>query len=118
MWGRAFNAHGAPTVPAFRINTFLFGDQYNPRLASAPNGVLAVWTSLGEDGDREGVFGRFLLGGDRPSGDEFLVNTTTVSQQLEPDVAWNGTDRFLVVWSSFVGTTGFDLFGQMYILNP
>jgi len=118
VWGRAFNAHGAPTVPAFRINTFLFGDQYNPRLASAPNGVLAVWTSLGEDGNREGVFGRFLLGGDRPSGDEFLVNTTTVSQQLEPDVAWNGTDRFLVVWSSFVGTTGFDLFGQMYILNP
>jgi hypothetical protein len=52
------------------------------------------------------------------SGDEFLVNTTTVSQQMEPDVAWNGVDRFLVVWTSFVGTTGFDLFGQMYILNP
>jgi hypothetical protein len=118
VWGRAFNAHGAPTVPAFRLNTLLFGDQYNPRLASGPNGVLAVWTSLGEDGDREGVYGRFLLGGNQVSGDEFLVNTTTVSQQMEPDVAWNGVDRFLVVWTSFVGTTGFDLFGQMYILNP
>jgi len=117
VWGRAFNAHGAPTVPAFRINTYLFGDQYNPRLASAPNGVLAVWTSLGEDGDREGVFGRFLLGGDKVSGDEFQVNTTWVSQQLEPDVAWNGEDRFLVVWTSFVGASGFDLFGQMYVLT-
>jgi len=118
VWGRAFNAHGAPTVPAFRINTYLYGDQYNPKLASAPSGVMAVWTSMGEDGDKEGVYGRFLLGGYNPSGDEFLVNTTTVSQQLEPVVGWNGVDRFLVVWTSFVGTTGFDLFGQMYLLTP
>jgi hypothetical protein len=118
VWGRAFNAHGAPTVPAFRINGYLFGDQYKPKLASAPSGVMAVWTSMGEDGDREGVYGRFLLGGDKVSGDEFLVNTTTVSQQLEPVVGWNGVDRFLVVWTSFAGTTGFDLFGQMYILTP
>ena len=118
VWGRAFNAHGAPTVPAFRINTFLYGDQYKPKLASAPSGVLAVWTSMGEDGDKEGVFGRFLLGGDKVSGDEFQVNTTWVSQQLEPFVAWNGVDRFLVVWTSFAGMTGFDLFGQMYILTP
>jgi hypothetical protein len=118
VWGRAFNAHGAPTVPAFRINGYLFGDQYNPKLASAPSGVMAVWTSMGEDGDREGVYGRFLLGGDKVSGDEFLVNTTTVSQQLEPVVGWNGVDRFLVVWASFAGMSGFDLFGQMYILTP
>jgi hypothetical protein len=116
VWGRAFNAHGAPTVPAFRINGFLFGDQYNPRLASGPNGVLAVWTSLGQDGDREGVFGRFLLAGNQVSVDEFQVNTTSVSQQMEPDVAWNG-DHFLVVWTSFAGASGFDLFGQMYILT-
>jgi hypothetical protein len=118
VWGRAFSASGAPRVAAFRINRFLYGDQYQPRLASAPNGVLAVWTSLGQDGSKEGVYGRFLLGGAQVSGDEFLVNTTTVSQQLEPDVAWNGVDRFLVVWTSFSGVTGFDLFGQMYTLTP
>jgi hypothetical protein len=118
VWGRAFSASGAPTVPAFRINSYLFGDQYEPRLASAPNGCLAVWTSLGQDGDREGVYGRFLLGGNQVSGDEFRVNTTTVSQQLDPDVAWNGVDRFLVVWASFTGVpSGFDLFGQMYQLS-
>jgi len=117
VWGRAFNAQGAPTVPAFRINTYLYGDQFSPKLASAPSGVLAVWTSMGEDGDKEGVFGRFILGGVEVSGDEFLVNTTTISQQLEPFVAWNGVDRFLVVWTSFAGMTGFDLFGQMYSIS-
>jgi hypothetical protein len=118
VWGRAFSASGAPVVAPFRINSHLFGDQIQPRLASAPNGVLAVWTSLGQDGDREGVFGRFLLGGDKVSGDEFQVNTTWISQQLDPDVAWNGVDRFLVVWTSFTGVpSGFDLFGQMYTLT-
>jgi len=117
VWGRAFSAGGTPTVAAFRMNSYLFGDQYQPKLAAGPNGILAVWTSLGQDGSREGVFGRFLLGGNHVSGDEFQVNTTTISQQLEPDVAWNGTDRFLVVWTSFAGATGFDLFGQMYVLT-
>ena len=123
VWGRAFSASGAPAVPAFRINSFLYGDQYQPRLASGPNGCLAVWTSLGEDGNKEGVYGRFLLGGSKVSGDEFQVNSTWVNQQLDPDVAWNGVDRFLVVWTSILGpgstgTSGFDLFGQMYTLSP
>jgi len=123
VWGRAFSAYGTAVAPAFRINSHLYGDQYRPRLASAPSGCLAVWTSMGEDGDREGVFGRFLAGGNKVSGDEFQVNTTWVSQQLDPDVAWNGVDRFLVVWTSLAGPgstgpSGFDLFGQMYSLRP
>ena len=122
VWGRAFSAGGSPTVKPFRINSYLFGDQYQPRLASGPNGVLAVWTSLGQDGDQEGVYGRFLAAGDQVSGPEFQVNTTTLSQQLDPDVAWNGVDRFLVVWTSLQGQnpdspSGFDLYGQMYILS-
>jgi hypothetical protein len=32
-------------------------------------------------------------------------------------VAWNGVDHFLVVWSSFVGAAGFDLYGQAYVLS-
>jgi hypothetical protein len=45
------------------------------------------------------------------------VNTTRVSQQVQPAVAWNGVDRFLVVWTSFVANYGFDLYGQVYVLN-
>jgi hypothetical protein len=115
--GRAFGGDGTARGPVFTVNTFLLGDQYVPRLAACPLGVMAVWTSLGQDGNREGVFGRFVLGGTQPAGDEFIVNTTRVSQQIQPAVAWNGTDRFLVVWTSFVARTGFDLYGQVYTLN-
>lgn len=115
--GRAFNSDGTPRSDVFIINGFRFGDQYHPVLAACPSGVMTVWTSLRQDGNREGVFGRFVLGGSQPSGDEFLVNTTRVSQQMQPTVAWNGVDRFLVVWTSFIARFGFDLYGQAYTLN-
>jgi hypothetical protein len=118
IWGRAFSASGSPEGAAFRINTHLYGDQYGPKIAAGPSGSLVVWTSLGQDGSREGVFGRFLAGGTQASGAEFQVNTTWISQQMHPAVAWNGVDHFLVVWTSFVGASGFDLYGQAYIMNP
>jgi hypothetical protein len=123
VWGRAFSASGSPVVADFRINTFLFGDQYRPKIAAGPSGSLVVWTSMGQDGSREGVFGRFLQGGTAVSGSEMQINTTTVSQQLHPAVAWNGVNNFLVIWTSFVGassynlSSGFDLYGQAYSLN-
>lgn len=114
---RSFSPSAAPAGADFTVNTFLYGDQYNPVIASGSTGCLVAWTSLGQDGSREGVYGRFLLGGSAAAGTEFLVNTTTASQQLYPAVAWNGTDKFLVVWSSPVVDSGFDLLGQIYTLN-
>jgi hypothetical protein len=124
IWGRAFNAAGSPEVTDFRINTFLFGDQFRPKIAAGPSGSMVVWTSMAQDGSREGVFGRFLAAGSSVSGTEMLINTTTISQQLHPAVAWNGINNFLVVWTSFVGqgevtlASGFDLYGQAFSLNP
>jgi hypothetical protein len=122
VWGRAFSSSGSPEVADFRINTFLFGDQYRPKIAAGPSGSLVVWTSLGQDGSREGVFGRFLQGGTAVAGSEMQINTTTLSQQLHPAVAWNGVNNFLVVWASFTGPlgagpSGFDLYGQAFSLN-
>lgn len=115
--GRSFMADGTPTGDEFFVNTYRFGDQYQPKIASAPNGCLVVWTSMGQDGSREGVFGQFLLGGNQLAGPELMVNTTRVSQQMQPAVAWNGVDRFLVVWSGFGMHYGFDLYGQSYVLT-
>lgn len=117
VWGRAFSASGTPEVSDFTINTYLYGDQYAPKIAASPAGSLVVWTSLGEDGSREGVFGRFLAGGTQVSGPEFQVNTTYISQQIQPVVAWDGVSRFLAVWTSFAGTSGFDLYGQAFSVN-
>ena len=117
IWGRAFSPSGSPAGSPFTINTHLYGDQYAPKIAAGPSGSLVVWTSLGQDGSREGVYGRFLQGGTQVAGAEFQVNTTWISQQIHPTVAWDGVDHFLVAWTSFVGSSGFDLYGQAYVLN-
>ena len=114
--GRSFSADGLPTAPGFGINTFLYGDQFAPHIASTGDSALVVWTSLRQDGSWEGVFGRLLSGG-QIAGDEFKINQTTVSRQIHPTVSSNGANKFLVNWSCFKAITSFDLFGQAYSIQ-
>ncbi len=112
---RSYDATGAAIAPATVVNATTYGDQYAPRIATQGTSHLVVWTSLGQDGSFEGIYGRALTATGAPSGDEFLVNTTTLNRQLHPAVAADATGRLLVVWSSFTGVAaGSDLFAQRY----
>ncbi len=115
--GRSFSSGGIAAGADFKVNTNTYGDQYRPKIAAMENDCAVVWTSLGQDGSREGVFGRLLQGGVQPSGNEFRVNNSVASQQIHPAVAAHGGNQFFVGWSSFVAINGFDLFGRKYILN-
>lgn len=117
IMGRSFSADGVPDGADFKINSNSYGDQYLPKIARVGNDCAVVWTSLGQDGSHEGVFGRLLQGGTQLSGDEFRANNTTISRQIDPAIAADGSGRFLVSWSSFVRTTGFDLFTRKFIVN-
>jgi hypothetical protein len=62
------------------------------------------------------VFGQFVHEDGSKVGGEFLVNTTTVGQQMQPAVASDGVSQFLVVWTGFtLGPDSFDLFAQRYL---
>jgi hypothetical protein len=98
------------------VNTHLAGNQYAPRLQSIGLDYMMVWTSMGQDGSREGVYGRFVHIDGTPTSGEFLVNTTTVSQQMHPVLASDGVNQFVAIWAGYTGTSyGFDLFAQRYI---
>jgi hypothetical protein len=112
---RAFSSVGVPEAAPLRINSFTYGDQFAPKISSAGTDYLIVWTSLQQDGSREGVFGRFVRGKGALVGNEILVNTDTASQQLHPAVGSDGS-RFLTVWTGFTGLQdSFDIFGQVYV---
>jgi hypothetical protein len=97
------------------VNSYTYGDQYDPQISVIGGNYLIVFTSLGQDGDREGVFGQFINEGDSPVGSEFIVNTTTQGQQMEQAVASDGVKQFLAVWTSYTfGPNSFDLFAQCY----
>src|SRR5882724_11109584 len=114
IYARAFSSAsvgGAMT----RVNTTVYGDQYAPRISSIGTDYLVVWTSLGQDGSREGVYGQSLHNGAAVGG-EFRVNTTTISQQMHPVVASDGANQFVAIWTSYTGSPySFDLFAQRYM---
>ena len=115
IWGRTYSSAGVGG-PARCINTTRFGDQYVPHISWDGADYMVVWTSLGQDGSREGVFGQFLHDDGSPDQGEFQVNTTWISQQMQPTVASDGQGRFLAAWTSFAGGAyGFDLYAQRYV---
>jgi hypothetical protein len=115
IFARSFSSAGVGGT-TLRVNSHLYGDQYMPRINSIGTDYLVVWTSLAQDGSREGVYGQFLHNDGSLVGGEFRVNTTTVSQQMHPVVASDGVNQFLVVWTSYTGRLySFDLLAQRYL---
>lgn len=113
IFARSFDALGASSQNAFQVNTYTYGDQFGPCIAAHGNVQVMAWSSLGQDGSFEGVFGRALEFG-IPIGEELTNNTITVSRQIHPAIASDGGGRLLVVWSTYRGTAGFDLQAQKY----
>lgn len=115
VYARKFTGNGSGGTVSL-INSYVLGNQYAPRLVAIGLDYMVVWTSLGQDGSREGVYGRFIHDPGTPTSDEFRVNTTTVSQQMHPVVAADGLGQFLAVWTSFAGSPySFDLYAQRYV---
>jgi hypothetical protein len=115
VYARPFSSAGSGST-VVRVNTHLYGDQYAPRISSLGTDYLITWTSLAQDGSREGVYAQFVRGNGSVFGGEFRVNTTTVSSQKQPAVASDGVSQFLVVWTSYTGAPyAFDLYAQRYL---
>ena len=117
VFARPFSSAGVGGAER-RANTFTFGDQYAPRVSASGADFLVVWTSMGQDGSNEGVYGQFLHGDGSLLGGEMLVNPTVINAQIHPCVAADGAGRFLVAWSGYIGgPNSFDLFAQRYTPN-
>ena len=114
IFARSFTNAGGGAVA--RVNSHVYGDQYAPRISAIGTDYLIVWTSLGQDGSREGVFGQYVHEDGSLTGGEFRVNTTTAGQQMQPVVASDGVGQFIAVWTSYTGRpNNFDLFAQRYV---
>ena len=115
IFARAFDATGAGVSAPFQANTFSYGDQFAPSIASLGTQQLLVWSSMGQDGSWEGVFAQALNGATK-LGDEFRVNVARAFSQKLPHVTSDGTGRALILWSGYgPGGSGFDVFGRTYV---
>jgi hypothetical protein len=118
VYARRLAPNGAPLQQDFRLNQYLPSQQFLPSVAASDNEFLVTWISYGQDGSREGIYGRTIDTSGVLSS-EFRVNTITTGRQLYPAVASDGQGRFLTVWSSFVGgVESLDLFAQRFAASP
>ncbi len=114
VYACTFTEAGRITTPT-RVNQVVAGSQHSPSVATIGPTQMVVWSSFGQDGDRQGVVGRALSSLGTPEGNEFVVNTTTYGRQLQPVVRGNGDAHFLVAWTGFTGiATGMEIFSQRF----
>jgi hypothetical protein len=112
---RSFDLNLKPMTEALAANQQREGDQFAPSLKGNAEGAMLVWNSLGQDGSREAVMGRFLNEKGLFEGEEFVVNNSKFAGQVDPNVSATANGDWLVTWSTPKGDgNGMEVAGQRF----
>jgi hypothetical protein len=114
---RRFTSSGVGLDADVRLNVFTTGSQSRATVDLSADGAFVVaWTSAGQDGDSNGVFGRRLDAAGTPLASELQINTITAESQYDPALAMDAEGDFVVVWSTYTGAPSYrtDVFGQRF----
>jgi hypothetical protein len=115
IFGRRYDSGGTAQGSEFRVNSFTAGNQRWPSVATTADGdFVVVWTSAGQDGSSDGIFGQRYDSEGAARGGEFRVNTSTGGSQQVPSIASDASGNFVVVWGHPFGTYYLDVLGQRY----
>ena len=98
--GRIFTS--ADIAADFVINSTTAGDQTVPTVAGlADGGFIVTWTSAdGGDGSGTLIRGRLFDANGTPQANDFIVNSTTETDQSSPAVVQLADGNILVTWKS------------------
>ncbi len=109
VFGRMYDASGAPATGEFQVNSFAAGQQLpHETTPLSDGGFLVTWQSFGPDGsDFAVVAQRFDSGGNAVSrngatvgADEYLVNNVTSAFQGEPAVTQLANGNVIFTWQT------------------
>lgn len=95
------SAQPIPIGGEFAINSYTTGSQSTPQVGMADNGgFVVIWTSVGQDGDEAGLFGRKFQSNGTPFT-EFPLNTFVTGNQFAASFDMNGNGDWAATWQSF-----------------
>ena len=106
IFAQRFDANGVTLGDEFSVTTTIIGNQTAPAIAmsGASGDFVVVWQSA--DNNMNGIFAQRFDRDGGAIGNQFLVNTTALNEQISPDVAMDDTGNFVVTWES-VNEDGF-----------
>jgi Ca2+-binding RTX toxin-like protein len=131
VFAQRYDADGTARGNEFMVNSVETADQDKHSItALSDGGFVIAWTSLGEDGDVEGIFAQRYDAEGNPVGNAgFQVNTETSSLQYAPSISSLADGGFIISWVSNAqdgSSTGIyaqrydaegDPFGVEFIIN-
>jgi hypothetical protein len=100
-----------------RVNTYTNDFQIDPRVTVLADGsVVVVWSSYGQDGSLQGIFGQRFTSAGAKSGAEFQVNQYSQNNQRTPVVAALADGGFVVSWVSELqrGSSTVDIYARLF----
>ena len=112
---RVFDADRNPTGADFVVNTTTANDQIIPSVtALADGGFVVTWESTDTgDGSGECIRARVFDADGNPTGDDFIVNTTTTDDQVDVSVTALDDGGFVVTWTHNNGLS-YDIVARIF----
>ena len=100
---QVFNADGSKSGGELLVNTTTHADQSQPSITALADGRFVVawadFSATGGDTSGWAIRAQIFDADGAKSGGEFLVNTTTASNQQEPSITALADGRFVVAWT-------------------
>ena len=107
VFGQRFDSAGVRLGASFEINSHPNGLQGYPSADAAEGGgFVVVWESSDQDGSARGIFLQRFDSAGTAAGGELQVNTTTISDQRDSEVATLASGDYVVVWTDYGGADG------------
>jgi Ca2+-binding RTX toxin-like protein len=118
IYAQRYDADGVAQGAEFRVNTYRAYAQTSPAIAAlADGGFVVAWQSYAQDGADylNGIYAQRYDANGVAVGTEFLVNTYTTSNQIDPAIAALNDGGFVVSWTTD-GQDGLDfgIYAQRY----
>lgn len=106
------------TSTEFLVNTYTFNNQYFAAVTHLlDGGYVITWDSYGQDGDTGGIFAQqYDVFGNKTTS-EFQVNTNTLGDQSQPDVAVLNNGDYIISWVTLINYVGYGIRQQHYYSN-
>ncbi|MDA1273104.1 MAG: thrombospondin type 3 repeat-containing protein [Verrucomicrobia bacterium] len=101
IFARFVSPDGTFATGDIRVNTYLQNQQGNPGITVLEDGsVVFVWSSYGQDGSMQGIFGQLVSAAGERIGREFQVNRFSAFNQRTPAIEALKGGGFVVAWVS------------------
>jgi T1SS-143 domain-containing protein len=116
-----FDANGGKLGGEVHVNTVSADDQQNVEVAVLASGkVVVTWESYSQDGSAFGIYARiYNADGSAASTGEFLVNSSTATNQRGASITALDAGGFVIAWESAhdYASSGYNVYFQRFDAN-